>query len=194
MVGWQMMALTSAHLAGLQVDPQTIDRATRFLDSVSEDRIGSCYGYQGGARRARVAMTSPINATTPIGLLCRMYTGWDRNREGIRLGVQRINRWARPKHGLYFYYYATQVMHHHGGSPWHTWNEWMRDHLVGTQSRTGAETGSWCLAGSHDNAGRLYCTAMAAMTLEVYYRYLPIYGDEATAQPPAPGLGLQEDR
>ena len=26
-----------------------------------------------------------------------------------------------------------------------------------------------------DAGGRLYCTAMSAMTLEIYYRYMPIY-------------------
>ena len=27
--------------------------------------------------------------------------------------------------------------------------------------------------------GRLYCTALAAMTLEVYYRYMPLYRPQA---------------
>ena len=30
-----------------------------------------------------------------------------------------------------------------------------------------------------DRGGRLYCTAMAAMILEVYYRYLPIYREQS---------------
>jgi hypothetical protein len=87
---------------------------------------------------------------------------------------------------MYFYYYATQVMHHYGGPSWYCWNAWMREHLVQTQERDGPEAGSWYLRGRHDNsAGRLYCTAMATMTLEVYYRYSPIYGDEAVAGAPA---------
>jgi hypothetical protein len=60
----------------------------------------------------------------------------------------------------------------------------MRDHLVSTQHRSGSAKGSWNYDGNHDS-GRLYCTAMAAMTLEVYYRYLPVYGPEALEAGPA---------
>jgi hypothetical protein len=177
-VGWQMMALKSGHLAGLDVNPETIRKSVKFLDGVALDRAGSMYAYlAGSSRRAPQPVTANIGATTPIGLLCRMYTGWPRDREGMQLGAERIRRWARRDRGLYFYYYATQVMHHYGGRPWGEWNNFMRDYLVGTQSRTGSEKGSWRLTGDHDS-GRLYCTAMAAMTLEVYYRYLPIYGDK----------------
>ncbi len=80
---------------------------------------------------------------------------------------------------MYFYYYAAQVMHHYGGESWREWNAWMRDYLVHEQSRKGTERGSWMLDGPHDAAGRLYCTAMAAMTLEIYYRYSPVYTDDA---------------
>lgn len=175
-VGWQLMALKSAYVAGLEVNPRTLVRATKFLDIVSEDRIGSCYGYTHGQKLPYVDQSFAIKATTPIGLLCRMYTGWEHKRPGLGLGVQRLLLHARPGMGLYFYYYATQVMHHYGGPGWEKWNEWMREYLVQSQGMNGSETGSWCLDGDFDDAGRLYCTALAAMTLEVYYRYSPIYG------------------
>jgi hypothetical protein len=99
-------------------------------------------------------------------------------------GVERLKFWARPDMGMYYYYYATQVMHHYGGSSWEKWNTFMRDYLVTTQSQQGSELGSWMFGGSHDDAGRLYCTALAAMTLEVYYRYSSIYSKESvTARP-----------
>jgi len=186
-VGWQMMALRSAYLAGLDVDPQTLKKATKFLDAVSEDQIGSCYGYTNGARRPYVAQDFRIGATTPIGLLCRMYTGWDRSERGLAVGVERLGRWARPSQGMYFYYYATQVLHHYGGPTWQEWNDWMRDYLVKNQKRKGSETGSWYFTGPHDDAGRLYCTAMATMTLEIYYRYSPVYGEAAVVT--ANGMG-----
>jgi hypothetical protein len=55
----------------------------------------------------------------------------------------------------------------------------MRDSLVRRQAKTGTASGSWMLKGQWDEAGRLYCTAMAAITLEVYYRYQPIYSEDA---------------
>ena len=56
----------------------------------------------------------------------------------------------------------------------------MRDMLVTTQSKAAHEAGSWYDGvetghGAHV-AGRLYCTSLATMILEVYYRHLPIYG------------------
>jgi len=183
-VGWQMMALKSAYLAGLDVNPRTVQGAVRFLDFVQDDRIGSSYGYTSGSKRRNADINRSITATTPIGLLCRMYTGWDQERKGLEVGVLRLGKCAQPGKGMYFYYYATQVMHHFGGHRWHAWNVWMRDYLVKTQSRKGSENGSWIFTGSHDNAGRLYCTAMATMTLEVYYRYSPIYGSSAVAKAP----------
>ena len=179
-VGWQMMALKSGELAGLNIAPDTINKGIMFLDSAQEDRIGSAYGYTGGRGLADLAMSAPVRATTPIGLLCRMYTGWGRDRQGIKIGVIRLQSWARPNQGLYFYYYATQVMHHYRGNAWEKWNSWMRDHLVDRQSLRGSAAGSWQLKGNFDDSGRLYCTAMAAMTLEVYYRHSPVYGYEAT--------------
>ena len=83
--------------------------------------------------------------------------------------------------GMYYNYYATQVMHHYGGSEWKRWNEVMREFLIRSQSRQGHEEGSWFFDISRfdTKGGRLYCTALAAMTLEVYYRYSPIYSSDS---------------
>jgi hypothetical protein len=43
--GWQFAALASGKAAGLEVDPLTILRLTRFLDSVPADG-GAAYGHQ----------------------------------------------------------------------------------------------------------------------------------------------------
>ena len=181
------------YLAGLEVNPRTLNRATKFLDFVSEDRIGSCYGYTHGRKLPYVDINFQIKATTPIGLLCRMYTGWEHKRPGLALGVERLLVHARPKMGLYHYYYATQVLHHYGGQPWEKWNQWMRDYLVQSQSQNGSEIGSWYLDGPFDDAGRLYCTALAAMTLEVYYRYSTIYGKDSVATSARDARGRQRE-
>ena len=80
---------------------------------------------------------------------------------------------------LYYWYYATQVMHHWGGQPWAAWNRRMRDALVTTQEIAGHEAGSWDPITPHGHqAGRLYMTALACCTLEVYYRHAPLYGEK----------------
>jgi len=77
---------------------------------------------------------------------------------------------------MYYNYYATQVMKQAGGEKWRKWNAGMRDFLVKQQERSGPSTGSWMFDERFTiKAGRLYATSLACMTLEVYYRFLPLY-------------------
>lgn len=172
---WQLMALKSAQLAGLHVPSTTWHAARRFLDSVqSED--GSQYGYQ---------TRHPRMSTTAIGLLGRMYLGWRHRHPSLRRGIHVLAEHGPSPNDLYFNYYATQVLHHFEGRPWMRWNHAMRDMLVETQADDGHESGSWQFSEAHTrDAGRLYNTAMAIMILEVYYRYMPLYGQEATLTTP----------
>ena len=84
---------------------------------------------------------------------------------------------------MYYSYYATQAMRHWGGSPWEMWNPVMRDSLVSRQSRSGETAGSWATDQSHGAlmGGRLYTTCLCIMTLEIYYRYLPLYRSKAVS-------------
>ena len=45
------------------------------------------------------------------------------------------------------------------------------------QESTGPHSGSWPPAASEwgNRGGRIYSTTLATLTLEVYYRYLPMY-------------------
>jgi len=164
--GWQLMALTSAQKAGLSVPSPTLVLAERFLDSVAVE-YGAQYGYM---------EPRPRRSTTAIGLLCRMYSGWPRERSELVRGVDHLAGWGPSPTDLYYDYYATQVLRHWEGPQWEKWNATMRDHLVRTQSAEGLESGSWHFPDPNgDKGGRLYSTAMAVMILEVYYRYLPLY-------------------
>ena len=181
-VGWQLMALRSAELAYLNVPAAAWRQADYFLDSVQADG-GSQYGY----------VTSGNGyATSAIGVLGRMFIGWELDHPPLARGIERLaavgpsTSNAPIRGGMYFNYYATQVLHHVGGPLWEQWNESMRDYLVSVQATRGHERGSWFINVGDMGAasgGRLYCTAMAAMTLEVYYRYSPIYGKDSL-QPP----------
>ncbi len=171
-VGWQLMALKSGHMGYLKVPPQVIAGVNNFLNTVQSDG-GAAYGYTGPGRGP---------ATSAIGLLCRMYLGWDRENPALERGAQFLSKMGPHKTNMYFNYYATQVLHHYEGELWYKWNEVMRDQLVNTQVKDGHEKGSWFFDGGHgaEQGGRLYSTAMAAMTLEVYYRHLPIYRKQST--------------
>jgi hypothetical protein len=175
-VGWQLMALRSGRMAGLSVPEKTFKQAESFLDYVQKGRYGGLYSYQ----RSR----SPDEAMTAEGLLCRQYLGWPADHPGMLEGAGRLLAEHLPSRydpNIYYWYYGTQVMHHLGGRPWERWNSAMREALVELQEREGHRAGSWPpiggAIGGHDTSvgGRLYVTALATCTLEVYYRHLPIY-------------------
>jgi len=175
--GWQFMALKSGYMANLKVDPATIKNATKYLDSVEEDS-GVFYKY-----KAETPAGQKRPATTAIGLLSRMYSGWDHDHPSLERGVAFLSQQQRETGGIYFQYYATQVVHQYGGEAWQTWNANMKNYLLPIQATQGHEAGSW-----HDKigncesktyGGRLLCTSMATMMLEVYYRHMPIYREQA---------------
>ncbi len=185
-MGWQLMALQSARLSntGLQVADSTLMLASQYLDLASRSYLdrdfreapsGTLYRYQPGDRAPKAAMTAE-------GILCRMYLGWKRNDAKMLYAVDWLIDNALPslqtkKHNLYYYYYATQVMHHFGGQHWETWNRHLRDLLIIQQERRGRYAGSWDPQNYHygGSGGRIYTTAMAICTLEVYYRHLPLF-------------------
>jgi hypothetical protein len=180
-VGWQLMALKSGHMAYLIVPKETILGSIKFLDSVQAES-GAKYGYTGPGGG---------NGTTAVGLLCRMYLGWKMDHPAIQRGAEFIAATGPSKGNMYFNYYATQVMRQYGGDEvgqphemWEKWNKEMRDWLVNTQDKNGHQEGSWYMKGDHGSVsgGRIYCTSMATMILEVYYRHMPIYGKQATTE------------
>ena len=73
------MALQSAKMAGLKVPPRTFEKESRFLDSVMADSYGGQYGYQSPVARP---------GTSAVGLLTRMYLGWDRTHPGVWQGSE----------------------------------------------------------------------------------------------------------
>ena len=85
---------------------------------------------------------------------------------------------------IYYWYYGTQVLHNMSGKEWDTWNRKMRDLLVRTQVRNvdSCANGSWDPAKDAwgKQGGRVMTTSLSALTLEVYYRYLPIFKAEVT--------------
>lgn len=169
-VGWQVMALQSGRAAKLNVPDETLELAGVFLDSVSSSN---------GAKYAYMPRQPATHVMTAEGLLCRMYLGWKRDIPGIEQGIQFLTSSHLPKEAdpnIYYWYYGTQALHHYGGPEWETWNGEMRDILIETQERRGHQAGSWAPRGPHAAAGgRLYMTALATCSLEVYYRHLPIF-------------------
>ncbi len=183
-MGWNLMALKSGQMGYLAVPPLTIRRVKHFLDDVVGGEGGAVYGYLNNNKNEKEGLQSVKPSLTSVGLLCQMYLGWKADTPGLVKGSDYLAKWGPNTGNLYYSYYATQVMHHVGGEKWENWNKKMRDGLVGKQVTEGHEKGSWPVEGGlvGDQGGRLTCTALATMILEVYYRHLPLYRKTSTAE------------
>lgn len=173
--GWQVMALKSGQLAGLPVNSLVFDNSQKWFRSVAVGEHLGLFTYQ------------PYREVTPtmtaVGMLCTQYLGIERNAPAMVEGKQYLlenlpdNRLFR---NTYYWYYATLAMHNFGGPEWDAWNRKMRRLLIETQDKQGCETGSWnplepTVDVWGEKGGRLMTTSLNALTLEVYYRYLPIF-------------------
>ena len=218
--GWQVVALKSSQLAGAAVHSDIFRQADKFLDSLTPPGPLSRRGRAqvvankiGGLNRdptryhylasfANSTTREPGECTSAVGLLCRLYTGWNSNDPRLLQGVnQLLQSNTHPALLLYRNFYLAQILLHIDHPAWEQWNRRNRDYLVQMQvtettrmnQRNPAfgsppcEIGSWYLTnpnGTTKNvirdrhlapAGRLAHTALAILTLEVYYRLLPIY-------------------
>lgn len=176
--GWNVFALRSAAMAGLSVPRRAAKGCKAYLDLAAADPWGTTYSYMPG----RPAM-GPMTAE---GLVGRQLLGWKRDHPPLIKGVAQVavDLERNPTRNIYYWYYATQLLHNMKNQAWEVWNPRVREMLIGTQSQEGG-----CARGSWDpfqptpdrwgrTGGRLFMTSLSILTLEVYYRYLPLYRDE----------------
>jgi len=168
--GWVVMALKSAKTAEIAVDAKGFQGASRWYDTVS-----SADGYIGYQRPGFGS-----SAMTAVGMTSRVFMGWKPTEQsmagGANILLQNLPTWGSPD--FYLWYYATLAMFQMGGKYWDTWNAEMKDVLVKNQCKeAGDNKGSWdpIGGGGIGEGGRVMSTALGALSLEVYYRYLPLY-------------------
>ncbi|MHC4970012.1 MAG: hypothetical protein ACYTF4_15560, partial [Planctomycetota bacterium] len=170
-LGWQIMAMASAKRARVDVPEEAFSVARHWLDLVERSSQPGLYAYQ-PQRQVTPAMTAE-------GMFVRQLLGAERDDARMRGSasyiLQHPPQW-HPDANTYYWYYATLALFQHQGRPWAQWNEAVKDVLLENQQAAGPAAGSWDPRGQWaDVAGRVYQTAMATLTLEVYYRYLPSF-------------------
>ncbi|MHC4916101.1 MAG: prenyltransferase/squalene oxidase repeat-containing protein [Planctomycetota bacterium] len=184
-VGWALMALKSAKMAGLKVDGSAFQGITTFLDKVTvKGDDGTVQALYRPQEKVSSGFESDTRCCTAIAMLCRQFLGAKRDNPQVSGSADwlagNVPEWsdrnARVTH-FYYWYYGTLAMFQVGGERWNKWNEAQKKVLLDNQRKGGPEDGSWdpkCYYGHHFG-GRAYNTALGALTLEVYYRYLPLY-------------------
>lgn len=168
--GWQVLALHSARIGGILVPDNTFELMKGFLDSCSSGQHQGLASYRPGQ-----GASSPMTAEA---LLCRYIlnksVGPDTLDEARR--QMETNLPSEEQVNLYYWYYGTLAMYQAGGSGWERWNKALKRSLLALQNRDGDDAGSWPANGTWGGyGGQVYSTAIATLSLEVYYRYLPVY-------------------
>ncbi|MHB8900701.1 MAG: carboxypeptidase regulatory-like domain-containing protein, partial [Thermoguttaceae bacterium] len=181
--GWQVLAIKTAQEAGMPVGDRCLARIGPFFDAHADESTGQTR-YQGGSTSSE--------ATTGVGMLARQFL-LDQadspmvDKAAAFLAGLAERTWdtdarRRQHRDYYLWYNCTLAMFHAGGDPWRRWNPIVRDALIDLQCSDGCRRGSWDPDDRWGSkGGRVYSTALAALCLEVYYRY-----NREAARRPAP--------
>jgi hypothetical protein len=189
--GWNIFALRSGHLAGLPFSKEALRGCNEYLNQSAADPKKITYSYLPG-REATPVMTAEA-------LVSRQLLGWRRDHPSLVKGAGRVaaNLETSRERNIYYWYYATQLLHNLKNKDWERWNPQVREQLIKTQTLDDTcASGSWDPSNPRPDrwgeaAGRLFETSLSILTLEVYYRYLPLYrtadaeGLDAAAAPVA---------
>jgi hypothetical protein len=186
--GWYVMQLKSAKMAGITVNPASFEGALKFLATREADGANvkkEDDGYDTGKHRYGYLDRTPMHNTTAIGSLCQLFLGT--KREDVVGSAMWLLRTCPPTwkadcgvgNGggwpMYYTYYTSLFMFQVGGEQWKQWNEAMKAMLLPNQRKDGDFAGSWdTLSDWEKKCGRCYSTALGALSLEVYYRYLQL--------------------
>ncbi len=175
-LGWQLMALKSADLAGIPMPAHTRQGAIRYLKSVSSGRYGGLAAYRPVEEASR-----PMTAEA---LACRHFLEVPPDSrmasEASQYLLAEVPGEGEPN--FYYWYYATLGLYQTQSEAWDHWNAALQRELLSRQRDSGGMAGSWdpdTVWGGY--GGRVYTTALATLCLEVYYRFMPLYVQAAAS-------------
>lgn len=179
--GWMVLALKAGKTAGIDVPEEAFTGARRWFERATDSQGNVGYETPGGGSAflpQNDGKYDPVPCMTAVSVICRIFTGEKRSEDAIRKGARILMEnpptWTSDyrRVNMYYWYYGTYAMFQVGGDKWKEWNDAMQKALLPTQRMGNCEDGSWdgvcewALAG-----GRVYTTAINALTLEIYYRY-----------------------
>jgi hypothetical protein len=192
--GWQVLALKSAREAGIPPSAPCVDKIRTFFDSHATGEHGRT-GYMG--------RNVHTEATTGVGMLARQFLLGQADAPYVHDAAEYLAGYAETswrdrrtnsgRSDYYLWYNCTLGMFQAGGEPWKRWNDVVREAIVALERHDGCTRGSWDPDGKWGHeGGRIYATALAALTLEVYYRYANLIENSQPAGSGEPPKGAGE--
>jgi len=178
-----VLALKGAKSAGISVPQNVWDGAIKWFDRCTDPSTGRV-GYKNPGdlgsviRGVNDKKWDKLPTMTSVAVICRIFCGQSRSDPKVKKSVEFLMKhlptWDSKgfKVDMYYWYYGTYALFQYGGAQWKKWNKAMKEALLKTQRRMGCPDGSWDPIGKWSMVGgRVYSTALNALTLEIYYRY-----------------------
>ena len=179
--GFCIQALKAAYIAGAE-NPglkAAMEKSANFLIQRQRPDGGFPYSSANPGRQPNM---------TAVSVLCLQLLGYAEHnaaKGGLNYLRDADCSWANPEQApIYSWYYVSQAKFHQGGASWSAWNNKFAPTLIRNQSADGSWT-SPGMALTGDGVTRefrgdginsqVYATTLAALTLQVYYRFLPTY-------------------
>ncbi|MFT7669205.1 MAG: antitoxin component YwqK of YwqJK toxin-antitoxin module [Planctomycetota bacterium] len=181
MTGWAGLALVAARDAGLKIRWDDFRNINRWLEKMTAADYGRIGYRTKGSPSARVQGVNDqyprehSEALTAIGLHCSYMLGGDPETSAVMqlyadLLLTVLPEWSKDglSNDLYYWFHGTYAMHHMGGKYAKAWDRAILKAVLAGQERNGswAPDGPWGMMG-----GRVYSTALMALTLEAPIRY-----------------------
>jgi hypothetical protein len=176
-------ALVAARAAGIKLKEATLEDARAWFNDVTEaNYYRTGYTHKGTGKVFVPGMNENFNhhETLTIGAaFAKVVSGTKHDDEVVKAQAQLVSKdlpkWNGNDIDFYYWHWGTMGMWQIDGPDGATWKLWeaaVRPALVENQCREGCASGSWDPVDRWSGeGGRIYATAMNALTLEVYYRY-----------------------
>ena len=168
---WLVMLLKEARSAGFRVPDECFSGASMWFHKVTD-----LHGRVGHGKKKDFP-GGQYHDSTAAGLLAKQLLGWPKRHVNLQRAekvlTKRLPAWDRSHRAdMAYLYFGTLAMFQRGGEGWEEWNQSLKDALMFKQVARGREIGCWpgALDGER-RRDRIYSTAMAVLSLQVYYRY-----------------------
>jgi len=177
---WAVHALRAAENAGLDVDRSAFAGALKWLGRMTNDDTGRIGYLRGGGAPARPeAMIDKFpgessEAMTAAGLYAQVESGADPDSLVMQKGAALMLRlppvWKTERIDMVYWLYGTRALLKMQHKRWPEWRATLTKTLLSNQQ----PDGSWSPDGPWGpDGGRIYSTAMMALSLQAVARTLP---------------------
>jgi hypothetical protein len=163
---WQVMALRAAKNAGLDVPKEAIEQTVGYIKRsyTTKRNVKGAFGYQPG--------NGPTYSTASEGLLALQVCG-EYDAPEVAGAASWLHSTPPNIAGNWFYYgtyYFAQGMYQRGGEFAEPARQTVESLMLAQQQPDGSWKGI-----SREAESRVYCTALAVLSLSVRHHFMPIY-------------------